>query len=231
MNILVTGGTKGIGLAIIEKFASHGFNIITCARNSNELDRLKNSLQDKFPAINIITEVCDISDKEQVKRFATNLVLDNGLDILINNAGVFMPGNIEEEEEGVYETTMNLNMGGPYHLTRRLLPALRINKTAHIFNLCSTASIKAYPNGGSYCISKFAMMGFTKVLREELKNTGIKVTAVLPGPTLTDSWKGTSLPDERFMDSDDIAKAVWNAYEMRSVVVEEILMRPQQGDI
>jgi short-subunit dehydrogenase len=105
-------------------------------------------------------------------------------------------------------------------------------KKGHIFMICSTASIMAYPNGGSYCVSKFALYGMTKVFREELKPHGIKVTAVLPGATLTDSWSETDLPKERFMQAQDVAESIWSAYHLSpSAVIEELLMRPQLGDI
>jgi NADP-dependent 3-hydroxy acid dehydrogenase YdfG len=98
--------------------------------------------------------------------------------------------------------------------------------------MCSTASITAYTNGGSYCISKFALYGLTKVLREELKPHHIKVTAILPGATLTTSWEGVNLPEERFMKPQDVAETIWSAYHLSpSAVIEEILMRPQLGDI
>lgn len=98
--------------------------------------------------------------------------------------------------------------------------------------MCSVASIKAYPNGGSYSISKFALLGFTKALREELKPYNIKVTALVTGATLTDSWKGTSLPPSRFMKPEDVAQSIWDiAHLSDNTVVEEILLRPMLGDI
>ncbi len=105
-------------------------------------------------------------------------------------------------------------------------------KRGHIFNMCSTASIRAYPNGGSYGISKFALLGFSKNLRIEMIPYHIKVTAIIPGATFTSSWKGSDLPEERFMKAEDVANAVWNAYVMSpQTVVEEILVRPMEGDI
>jgi short-subunit dehydrogenase len=106
------------------------------------------------------------------------------------------------------------------------------NKSGHIFNICSTASITPYVNGGAYCISKYALYGMTKVLREEMKPHGIRVTAVLPGATFTSSWEGVELPSERFIKAEDVAKAIWDIYCLSNgTVVEEILIRPQLGDI
>src|SRR5690349_20420076 len=98
--------------------------------------------------------------------------------------------------------------------------------------MCSIASFKAYANGGSYAISKFAMLGFSKGLREELTPFNIRVTAVMPGATKTASWEGTDLPDSRFMKVEDVADSVYAAYALsKRSVVEEIVIRPQLGDI
>ena len=102
----------------------------------------------------------------------------------------------------------------------------------HIFNMCSVASLMAYPNGGSYSISKYALLGFSKNLRLELKDKGIKVTGIMPGATWSASWEGVELPEERLMQASDIALAVWSATQMSpSAVVEDIVLRPQLGDL
>jgi hypothetical protein len=105
-------------------------------------------------------------------------------------------------------------------------------KCGHIFNMCSIASLHAYANGGSYSISKFAMLGFSKSLREELKPHGVKVTSLMPGATLTDSWAGVDLPESRFMKAEDIAQLIFDVYNLSaSTVIEEVVLRPVLGDI
>lgn len=102
----------------------------------------------------------------------------------------------------------------------------------HIFNMCSIASLHAYPDGGSYSISKFALLGFSKNLREELKDKGIKVTSIMPGATWSASWAGADFPEDRLMQAADIANAVWSAWSMSpAAVVEDIVIRPQLGDL
>ncbi|MEQ8575130.1 MAG: SDR family NAD(P)-dependent oxidoreductase, partial [Fulvivirga sp.] len=118
------------------------------------------------------------------------------------------------------------------HLTRGLIHGMKEKRAGHIFNMCSTASFVPYVNGGSYCISKFALLGMSKVLREEMKEHNVRVTSIMPGATLTASWEGVELPEERFMKPEDVADAVFNAYSMSDrTVIEEIVMRPQLGDI
>jgi short-subunit dehydrogenase len=231
--IVVTGGTKGIGRAIIEKFCASGFDVATCSRNEHELEALKVHLQKSNPASTVFIHQADVSLKKQVQEFCgfvTNL--GRPIDVLVNNAGYFLPGKIVTEPEDTLESMINANLYSAYYTTRAIAPKMIEQKSGHIFNMCSIASIKAYANGGSYAISKFALLGFSKCLREELKHDGIRVTAVMPGATKTASWEGVDLPEERFMKTEDIADTIYAAYTLSErSVVEEIIIRPQLGDI
>lgn len=224
---VITGGSKGIGLAITEKFLIEGFNVVCISRTAGETERLKEMHGDR-----LIYLFADLSQKEEVVKVGEEIKSRfNGIDVLVNNAGRFLPGTVSEEEEGVFELQMALNVGSAYHLTRKLLPLIK-GRSSYIFNICSTASIVPYTNGGSYCISKHALLGFSKVLREELKTEGVRVSSILPGATMTDSWKGINLPESRFMRTNDIASAIWFAWLVReNTVMEEILLRPVEGDI
>jgi short-subunit dehydrogenase len=230
--VVVTGGTKGIGKAIVERFALAGFNVATCARNENDLRALKQHVELRF-GVNMFTQVTDMSNQEQVKAFGKSVLqLGNTLDVVVNNAGYFIPGSVLEEEEGALQSMIATNLFSAYNITRLLAPTLKKQRSGHIFNMCSIASIKAYPNGGSYAISKFALLGFSKVLREELKDFNVRVTAILPGATRTASWDGVDLPDDRFMKPEDVADTIFSAYSLsKRSVVEEILIRPQLGDL
>ncbi len=230
---IITGGTRGIGKSLIYKFASQGFDIATCARSESDLDDLSNQLKKEFPTAKLLGVKCDVSIKADVIKFGNKAMEALGpIDVLFNNAGIFVPGTILNETDGNFESIINTNLASAYHLTRVIAPNMIANKVGYIFNLCSTASIKAYPNGGSYCISKFGILGLSKVLREELKEHGIRVSAVLPGPTDTSSWIGSNLPSSRFMNPDELAHLLFEFYKSsNNIVVEEILIRPMQGDI
>ncbi len=231
-SILVTGGTKGIGRAIIEVFASNGFDIITCSRNQADLDALKSHLKGSFPKINVLAIKADLSQKEKVLTFAEQVKKATIPDVLVNNTGVFLPGALHDEPEGNFELMMNTNLFSAYYLTRAFVSEMIERKSGYIFSMGSIAGLTAYPNGGSYAVSKWAMLGMTKCLREELKPFGIKVTSILPGATFTASWEGVDLPVERFMKSEDVAASVWSAYNLSpQTVVEEIVIRPQLGDL
>lgn len=180
--VLITGITKGIGRALAELFAANGFNIAGCARNEKEINMFKAELWNTYENQRFLLASVDVSDKIAVQAFASDVLLEfENIDVLINNAGVYIPGSILDEEDGIFEKQINTNLASAYHLTREIVPSMKANKNGYVFNICSTASIKAYTNGGSYCISKFAMLGMTKVLREELMNHNIKVSAILPG--------------------------------------------------
>lgn len=232
MNAVITGATKGIGKAIAEKFGSEGFHLALCARTAKDVARLEDELKHKFPDIEILARPCDVSDRKELKLFAEEIKSAwHDVEVLVNNAGIFLPGKIHKEKAGTLENLMKTNLYSAYYLTQFLIKAMIGEKRGHIFNICSTASKVAYHNGGSYGISKFALLGFSKNLRQEMIPFNIKVTSVIPGATLTDSWEGSSHPDERFMKAEDVANAVWSAYSMSpSTVVEEIVLRPLQGD-
>ena len=232
MNVIITGASKGIGLAIAKKFASKGFDLALCSRSIEELDIVANQLKKEY-SINVIYKAVDLSKKNEAIDFG-NFVLNKWkkIDVLINNAGIYIGGEISNEEDGALEAMIQSNLYSAYYLTKTILPKLIENHKGHIINMCSIASKIAYPNGGSYSISKFALLGFSKVLREELKTKNIKVTSILPGATWSNSWAGVDLPKDRIMDAEDIAKVVWSCYDLAdNVVVEDITIRPLLGDL
>lgn len=231
-NVVITGATKGIGKALALLFFEQGFDLAICARNGKELNEFKNFLASKNTEQKVVAISCDVSRKESLQDFADQVAFEfEQIDVLIHNAGIFKPGSIMQEEDGTFEQLMQTNVASAYYLTRFLGESLK-QPGAHIFTICSTASITPYINGGSYCLSKFALLGLTKVLREEFKTQGIRVTAVLPGATYTNSWEGSEVSEQRMMPPEDIAQSIWSAYQLSDrTVVEELLIRPQLGDL
>ena len=232
MNVVITGASQGIGFAIAEIFANAGYTLCLCSKTMENIAAASNSLAVKYPHATIHFTHADLSKKEQCTQFA-NWCLEKGAPtILINNAGFFSPGNIQDESDDALEQQMAVNLYSAYHTTRALLPAMLKMGKGHVFNICSIASLNAYAEGGSYSISKFALLGFSKNLRLELKDTGIKVTAVCPGATYTNSWAGSGVDPKRIMESEDIAKMIFAAAHLSpQAVVEDIVMRPQLGDL
>ena len=232
MNVVITGANKGIGKAIAIKFASCGYNLFLCARNLELLNETALEIQAKYPSVKIKVKSVDLSEKSEVISFAEWCLHHAIPDILVNNAGVYLPGNTIDELENNLELMMNTNLYSAYHLTRKLVPQMIRNGGGHIFNMCSIASLHAYDGGGGYSITKYALNGFSQNLRHELKSTRIKVTTVFPGAVLTDSWGNFDNSNSRIMESEDIAAMVYAASNLTpQAVVEEIVLRPQLGDL
>jgi len=230
---IVSGGTEGIGRAVAEKLLSEGFSVAICARNKEELKAREAEWNEQYPEASILALQADLSIKEDAQTFG-QAVLSNfpQVNLLVNNVGTYFPGKTSEEADGQLESLMGINMYSAYHLTRSVLPAMKRARSGHIFNLCSVASLKAYPNGGAYSISKYALLGFSENLREELKEQNIKVTAICAGATETRSWEGTELAPGRIMQPGDIATLIWAAWSLSAgATVETIVVRPQLGDL
>lgn len=224
---LVTGASRGIGRAIVARFASEGCRVVACARGAAGLAEL----QADFPEVDCLP--CDMRDDAAVDALAREVAARHGaIDLLVNNAGAYRPGQIATEDDDALVEMLQANLFGAYRLTKRVLPAMVARRSGMVINVCSTASIAAYPNGGSYSIAKHALHGFSRNLREEMKPHGVRVVALLPGATLTASWEGVTLPPERLMPAEDVAMMAWTAWSLSArSVVEDIVMRPQRGDI
>lgn len=231
MKVVITGGSQGIGKAVAKRFAATGADLFLIARHMDKDLGWQQELIKEFN-VEISTYNADLSIKEKVKE-AADVVLTawDSIDVLVNNAGAFVMGNVHDEMEGNLEKMIELNLYSAYYITRALLPTMMKQKSGHIFNICSIAALKAYPGGGSYSISKFALEGFSKNLREEMKPYGIKVTSVHPGATFTRSWEGFVDP-LRIMEAKDVAEMIYASSKLSpTACVEDIILRPQLGDL
>jgi short-subunit dehydrogenase len=233
MNAIITGASKGIGKAIAEKLVMQNINIAICARDEKQLQETKSQLEILNPAVRIFTMVADLSKKKDAQLFGEQCLKKfSTIDILVNNAGSYLPGDITTEADGTIEKMIETNLYSAYHLTRVIVTKMQTQKFGHIFNMGSIAGLQAYKNGGAYSISKFALQGFSKNLREELKPYFVKVTTINPGATMSDSWSGSGIDEERIMKASDIADVLWNAYQLSNqAVVEDIVLRPILGDL
>ena len=231
--IVVTGASKGMGKAIAAAFAAEGANLFLCARNAAQLNKTVAELAQQYPCVTVHSITADLSVKDETIAFGNWINKQvTAVDILVNNAGAFLPGSVHNETDGLLEQMIQTNLYSAYHLTRTLLPAMMEHQQGSIFNICSIASLQAYSNGGSYSISKFALMGFSKNLREELKPYNIKVAAVYPGAVLTDSWGNYDNSNHRIMEATDIASMIIAASKLSAgAVMEDIILRPLLGDL
>jgi short-subunit dehydrogenase len=232
MKVIVTGASKGIGKSVAEIFAANGHDLFICSRTETTLYKATEELLTRFPGISVSARPADLSKKEEAISFGNWCLSKGEPDILVNNAGWFEPGDVHSEPDGVLESQLSNNLLSAYHVTRTILPTMMERRSGHIINICSIASLAAYKNGGAYSISKYALYGFSKNLRHELKNHGIKVTAVHPGAVMTDSWEGYDNSKKRIMEPEDIAKLIYACTQLSpQACVEDIIIRPQLGDL
>lgn len=232
-NAIITGASQGMGKVIAAHFLKAGFSIAVCARNLSNLEECRREWLRQYPLATVHIFQADLAKKEQADAFAA-FILQHfpSADVLVNNAGSYQPGELATEPEGQLEHMIATNLYSAYWLTRRLLPAMKDSHTGHIFNICSVASLKAYPNGGAYSISKYALLGFSDNLRSELMPYNIKVTSICPGATYTPSWEGSGVDPARIMESADVARMLVSACHLSAAAnVETIVMRPVKGDL
>lgn len=226
MNAIVTGATKGIGRAIALKLADEGYNLAICARTASDLEALAKEIEAK--GVKVVPLMADCSVKSDVMAFA-NKVKDafGTVALLVNNAGTFLPGNMLDEDDHSFELQLQLNLNCAYYLSKYFGKMMREQKHGHIFNICSVASVQTIDNAGSYSVTKTALLSLNNVLRKELAPYNVKVTAVLPGSTLTASWEGTSISPERFVQPADIANSICSILNLSTGVnVDELILKP-----
>lgn len=228
-SVLITGATKGIGRAIASRFAQGAGELHLVARNEQALQALQSELE--HSELRVRVYACDLSIAEAVSTLVES-VRDaaSNLDVLIHNAGVYLPGLLLDEPDGNLDYMMRLNVLSNYQLTRGLLSL--IPRGGQVFHMASVASRKMFINKPSYSITKHAQLTLTEALRHELRPRNIRVTTVMPGPTWSASWDGVDLPEERLLDPKYIADLMWHAYKLPpEVSLEELVIQPQLGDL
>ena len=232
--ILITGASQGIGAAIAITFAKEvpGCRLALVARSQKNLTAVALRCMKRGAGAAEIFP-CDVSDATAVETMAAAVAKRFGVvNVLINNAGVFRAAPLFETSVEDFDEIMATNLRSVFLVSRAFVPAMAQRGRGDVFNMSSIAGLNAYPNGAAYCAAKFGVTGLTKVMRMELKDKGVRVIAVHPGATFSPSWKGSGVAEERMMPAEDVARALVDVYRTsRRTVIEEIVLRPQLGDI
>jgi short-subunit dehydrogenase len=186
--VFITGGSRGLGLAMGEEFAHRGARIAICARDPEELDRARQTIVREAVGAEVKTFICDVSDRDQVESTVQRVQNHFGsIDVLVNNAGVTAVGPIENQTIADFEETMKVNFWSQVYATLAALPGMRRHGEGRIVNITSIGGKVSIPHLLPYCCSKFAAVAFSEGLRAELANTGVKVVTVAPGLMRTGS--------------------------------------------
>ncbi|AQG80280.1 SDR family NAD(P)-dependent oxidoreductase [Spirosoma montaniterrae] len=184
--VIITGGSRGLGLEMARLLAREGANVAICARDAEELDRAASELRQY--GIDVYTEACDLTDKTQIERFVENVRQTLGpVDVLINNAGVIIVSPYEHATEADFREAMDINFWAAFHMINAVLPQMWGRKSGRIVNIASFGGKVAVPHLVSYSTSKFALVGYSEGIRAELLKDNVYVTTICPGLIRTGS--------------------------------------------
>lgn len=184
--VIVTGGSRGLGLVLARQLVMRGARVAICARHADELERARLDLRDKGG--DVYASVCDVTDRDDIQRFVAEVQDEVGpVDVLINNAGVIQVGPMELMNTDDYEQAMRTHLWGPLHATLAVLPEMRDRRAGRIVNIASIGGKLAIPHLVPYSASKFALVGMSAGMRAELAQDNVLVTTVCPGLMRTGS--------------------------------------------
>lgn len=186
--VLITGGSRGLGLVLARHFSMEGANLALLARSAADLKKAEDELTSMGVPVDVHTVPCDVRNRDEVEAAVAGIVERYGrLDVLINNAGVVQVGPVEHMKKEDFEEAMDVHFWGAYHATEAALPHLRARGGGRIVNVASIGGQVAVPHLAPYVASKFALVGYSDVMRAELAKYGIRVTTASPGLMRTGS--------------------------------------------
>ena len=230
---LVTGASRGIGCAIARALLDEGAHTFLVSRRREAVRKLAaawNAAGGRAEALS-----ADVTREREVYGLIARVKKRSGrLDILINNAGVFTYKPFGKTTLEDWRSNIDTNLTGTFLCTRAALPLLKRKRGGHILNIISVAGREAYENCSAYCASKFGALGLSRVLAEELRPFGIRVTAILPGPVRTKMIQklGLRVPKGRILEPEDVARTVVEALtQPQRASLEEIVLRPARGSL
>ena len=230
--VVVTGASQGIGAAIARAFAEEPqARLALVARRREKLEAVAADCRKR--GADVLVLPCDVTDEAAVAAMARQVLKRWGApDVLVNNAGLFQPAPLRETSAETFRAQLEVNLTSAFLVTQAFLEPMIARRQGHIFFMGSVASLRAYPGSVAYCAAKHGLLGLARVVREETRTLGLRVTVLLPGATYTPSWEGMDLPEERFMPAEDVARTVRALYHLSPrTVAEEIVLRPQEGDL
>ena len=225
---VVTGASRGIGLAIARRLGQMGARVSLCARNAANLERAASDL--RAAGIQVLALRTDVTRGDEVASLVSETQRAFGpVDILVNNAGIGIFGPFQEQTEEDWNAIMDTNLKSVFLVSRAVAPGMIRRKTGHIINIDSLAGKSAFANGAIYCASKWGLLGLTGCMAEELRAHGIRVSAICPGSVATEFSPHAGKDPARMLQPEDVAHAVAALVtQAPGSFISEVLMRPTQ---
>ena len=225
---LITGASRGIGLAIARKLAQLGARLSLCARDSTRLESARADLRRN--GFETLTMVADVTRPNEIQNLVDRTHTKLGpIDILINNAGIGRFGPAHQMTEADWDAVLDTNLKSVFLVTRAVVPKMIERKHGHVVNISSLAGKNAFAGGGIYCASKWGLMGLTACMAEDLRAHNIRVSAVCPGSVATDFSPHTGRDTSKLLQPEDVAHAVATIVtQAPQSFISEIHLRPTQ---
>jgi short-subunit dehydrogenase len=224
MRILISGASRGLGKNLAYQLAKSGHDLILMARSEERLKSIKSDLE-KIVKVEVIA--VDLSDAEETRAAIGKISSLDKIDVLINNVGVYSENQASDFDTHELKSQLDINLWSAIHLTQAILPGFIQKKSGLILNINSVMGVEAARHAATYSISKHALKAWNDSLREELRNKGIKVSAIYPGAINTSSWDGIEADREAMIQTEDIAELVVTLLKIgSSTLVEEIHLSP-----
>ena len=223
---VITGASRGIGLAIARKLGEMGATLSICARDPQKLESAKNELLTMAPQV--FAAPVDVTRPEQISTFIQYTQKNLGpIAILVNNAGVGWFGPAHEATEQIWDSILDTNLKSVFLVSKAVAPGMIEQKTGHIINISSLAGKNAFKNGAIYCASKWGLLGLTESMAEDLRQYGIRVAAICPGSVATEFSPHAGKDPAKMLQSEDIAHVVaMLVTQAPRSFISEILIRP-----
>lgn len=228
--IIVTGASQGIGAEIALKFSRlPNAVILLLARSESKLENVAKECRRSGAEAHYF--ICDVTDETQVRTVSKQILSKwPAPDALINNAGLYQPTSFAKTTAEEFKNQIDINLTSAFLVTQAFLPPMIEKQSGDIFFVCSTASWQPFPISPAYCAAKHGLLGLARTLRESTINDGLRVVAVMPGKTLTPSWDGTDIPEDKFIPADDVANIIFNIHQLDCRTnIDEIIVRPRKS--
>jgi len=225
---LITGGSRGIGLAIARSLGRLGAKLSLCSRHADKLESAAAELQGE--GVSVLATAADVTRGGDIGKLVQKTEQSLGaIDVLVNNAGIGYFGPFQGAAESDWDAVLDTNLKAAFLLSKAVAPGMIERRTGHIINIASLAGKNAFAGGGIYCASKWGLLGLTECMAEDLRQFGIRVSAICPGTVATDFSPHTGKDVRKMLKAEDIAHAV-EAIVTQSPqsFISEILLRPTQ---